>query len=966
MTTLQDNQFLSFNVGGCSFSIPLNRLSHLQDSLLFKDTSSDQNPRWFIDRDGCTFRHVHYYLQTGKLATTCVSELNILCELTASLRLTSLLQALENLQSGKHFLRARAVDVQVTERATLNYWKTRICNTRQPEPVASPVSSVHDAVPLGLVGTPLVDGDEEVLYCFIPMETVRLYPALVTADNLLWLCDDLAIIECDSPLFRFIANYLRTGKILLPEEFSEYGRLNQEATETGMTDFIEALQKLHDLIGDGGLFPEGCTQMRQQRMTPQPLYVMTFDLLVRYQDSALGQLCVNSNMGSSRLHITGNGVVFQHVENWLGTSRLPLTERQCDLQGLCQYLDRQDGAYHAFREALWEFLWRTRTSGGSSTNGLWSASVTTLTIYKVVKVYVGTHWYATYFRTLLKHPELLSNPRKSSWIAYGQSLHIVADGSMFRHVLNFLRCGRLLLPSGFSEWRLLCHEVEEFHIPALTRALEDCLDYRAWCSKEHAISLQPPHSAQSQLVHNPDYNGFLGFGFGEESMDVSASSTDDVKSPEDSFSGGEKSCSSEEPERALVITVDEVWLCQHPPPAPLNTEVKSIVKTTLESSSQMCHLSVPTLDTTGKLPSSSAVENKISDTSRTRKPSRPLERLKQKLDNATKFFQPSPSSRWQKPVVSRCFFHPSGPPGGLIKRRTSGGVSDISAFLPWMIQREEAPLQRLAQLVNTFQREPNKQPSTDVSSCTPPRDPLLVSVLPSRLTSPGLPSGAPGAGSEGESSNTTGSGVHQIHWRGPALKGCLFPVHGCALPVRGCVLRVDHPPVLGRGTPGGYFTHSHIYTASPQHTGYHVHEDQNVKVHPKNVAFAWFNMSWEEMVYGRQCHSFLAGLILDSLRLQDPEDRTHNIASLVYCLWTGQMKTEVFVSELVRTLCCDRQQRSREQRLLQWLEFSLPLAQRYTECLEQLDRAPCHKASLFPQDKTTDSQCAAHPDAGQQ
>uniref|UniRef100_A0A3P8YQ24 Potassium channel tetramerisation-type BTB domain-containing protein n=1 Tax=Esox lucius TaxID=8010 RepID=A0A3P8YQ24_ESOLU len=582
MTTLQDNQFLSFNVGGCSFSIPLNRLSHLQDSLLFKDTSSDQNPRWFIDRDGCTFRHVHYYLQTGKLATTCVSELNILCELTASLRLTSLLQALENLQSGKHFLRARAVDVQVTERATLNYWKTRICNTRQPEPVASPVSSVHDAVPLGLVGTPLVDGDEEVLYCFIPMETVRLYPALVTADNLLWLCDDLAIIECDSPLFRFIANYLRTGKILLPEEFSEYGRLNQEATETGVP-------LTSDLIGDGGLFPEGCTQMRQQRMTPQPLYVMTFDLLVRYQDSALGQLCVNSNMGSSRLHITGNGVVFQHVENWLGTSRLPLTERQCDLQGLCQYLDRQDGAYHAFREALWEFLWRTRTSGGerfhTDTGSLAGG---------IVKVYVGTHWYATYFRTLLKHPELLSNPRKSSWIAYGQSLHIVADGSMFRHVLNFLRCGRLLLPSGFSEWRLLCHEVEEFHIPALTRALEDCLDYS----------------------------------------------------------------------------------------------------------------------------------------------------------------------------------------------------------------------------------------------------------------------------------------------------------------------------------------------------------------HPLDVAFAWFNMSWEEMVYGRQCHSFLAGLILDSLRLQDPEDRTHNIASLVYCLWVTR---PTFISII--------------QFLFLSLQFSLPLAQRYTECLEQLDRAPCHKASLFPQDKTTDSQCAAHPDA---
>lgn len=32
----------------------------------------------------------------------------------------------------------------------------------------------------------------------------------------------------------------------------------------------------------------------------------------------------------------------------------------------------------------------------------WSASVSTFTLYKVVKVYAGTQWYATYFKTLVK------------------------------------------------------------------------------------------------------------------------------------------------------------------------------------------------------------------------------------------------------------------------------------------------------------------------------------------------------------------------------------------------------------------------------------------------------------------------------------------------------------------------------------------------------------------------------------
>ena len=86
------NQSCFFNVGGCFFSIPRARLSYLHDSLLFKD--SQNQGRCFIDRDGCTFRHVQYYLQTGKLATSCSSELNILYELTASLRLSSLLQVI--------------------------------------------------------------------------------------------------------------------------------------------------------------------------------------------------------------------------------------------------------------------------------------------------------------------------------------------------------------------------------------------------------------------------------------------------------------------------------------------------------------------------------------------------------------------------------------------------------------------------------------------------------------------------------------------------------------------------------------------------------------------------------------------------------------------------------------------------------------------------------------------------------
>ncbi|KAL1007726.1 hypothetical protein UPYG_G00090780 [Umbra pygmaea] len=965
MATGQDNTCCSFNVGGCVFSIPFNWLSHLQDSLLFRDTSH-QNPRWFIDRDGCSFRHVHYYLQTGKLATSCASELHILIEITTGLRLTPLLQALENLRSGKHFLRSRTAHQQVTEKASLNYGNTMSYNTGQPEPIASPVSTAPDTVPLALVGTPLVDSEEEVLYCFVPMETVRLYPALVTPHNLLWLFDDLAIIECDSPLFRFIANYLRMGKILLPEDFSDHTWLIQEAAANGMTDFIDTLHKLPDLTDDN-LFQDWLPEMNQQHTNPQPLYVMTFDLLVRYQDSALGQLYVNSSMEGRRLHISGNGVVFQHVENWLGTSHLPLTESRCELQGLCEYVDRQEEAYHAFREAFWEFVHRPKTTDECSTTGPWLASVTTFTIYNIVKVYVGTRWYSTFFRTLLKYPELLSNPRKTSWIVFGQSLHIMSDGAMFRHILNFLRCGCLLMPSGFREWQLLCEEVYEFQIPSLTRALEDCSDYRAWCkTKKHPGSSQPS-SAKCLLIDKQDPGTF-----GQQKVDVSSSQTQVDVSPADG-------CSLVTPERHLAqtnslvnrlentqdITEDQAKSSQKLLSAPLNTAVKSIV-VPLKSGGQTLHLSVLTLDTTSKVSTSPAVQNRLSDTLDTRKSQLSLKRVKQKTNYASKFFPTLWSSLRQKAIIPR-YLSASGYQGRLAQR---GHLGDISAILQWMIQkrREDSPLQRLVQLVETFQRGPKTQAwgtptglparlkalctSTGSRCCTsdpiPSPDPLSTpatakpSLKSSFLTRKGLSGNAPRVYTAGDAQNQSTIkpfNTHNdlVHWRRPA-------VH-----VGGCVIRVHHPPVLGRGTPGGYFTQSQIYTTSPQHTRDRSARGHDAKAHLKSVAFSTFSLSWEEMAYGRHCHDFLTGIILESLTHPDLKEHTVNIATIVYHLWTGELNAEVFVSELRRIVCLEEAE-SREVQLLQWLEFTMPLAQRYTECLEQLDTACCQTDTLYPLD----------------
>ena len=54
--------------------------------------------------------------------------------------------------------------------------------------------------------TPLLDTEEEVQYCFLPLDLVAKYPSLVTEDNLLWLAETVALIECECSEVRFIGD----------------------------------------------------------------------------------------------------------------------------------------------------------------------------------------------------------------------------------------------------------------------------------------------------------------------------------------------------------------------------------------------------------------------------------------------------------------------------------------------------------------------------------------------------------------------------------------------------------------------------------------------------------------------------------------------------------------------------------------------------------------------------------------
>ncbi|XP_041458151.1 BTB/POZ domain-containing protein KCTD19-like [Lytechinus variegatus] len=84
---------------------------------------------------------------------------------------------------------------------------------------------------------------------------------------------------------------------------------------------------------------------------------------------------------------------------------------------------------------------------------------------------VGGKIYRTSRTTLTSIPRsffslMLDESIPSAKDEYGNYL-IDRDGNIFRHILNFLRCKKLILPEGFNEFRLLACEADFFQLGTL-------------------------------------------------------------------------------------------------------------------------------------------------------------------------------------------------------------------------------------------------------------------------------------------------------------------------------------------------------------------------------------------------------------------------------------------------------------------------------------------------------------------
>ncbi|XP_041478940.1 BTB/POZ domain-containing protein KCTD6-like [Lytechinus variegatus] len=87
---------------------------------------------------------------------------------------------------------------------------------------------------------------------------------------------------------------------------------------------------------------------------------------------------------------------------------------------------------------------------------------------------VGGKIYQTYSATLTKYPESFLARLLDSPMPFAESdgnFLIDQDGEVFRHVLNFLRYGKLMLPDDFKDFDLLKCQADFFGLESLKSSI---------------------------------------------------------------------------------------------------------------------------------------------------------------------------------------------------------------------------------------------------------------------------------------------------------------------------------------------------------------------------------------------------------------------------------------------------------------------------------------------------------------
>ncbi|CAH1270677.1 KCTD19 [Branchiostoma lanceolatum] len=457
-TKLDCRDEIHLNVGGQWYNVNKYMVARYRESKLYQAVSrygSDTNVL-FVEGDGRMFQHVLNFVTTGKLVLPPhFNEHELLIhEVRETYGIKSLVDKLENVRRNEHGEHLGPIGL-----------KTGLTTC----------SRSFDMYPQMNSGRPFLTD----------IAVLQKYPLLKQKTTVVWLTENgFAFVQSEDDHFRHILNSCHHGVCLIPQDHSEACKFKKEIERYGITDKANRYFYKDGNTQSNRKKPASHTDDMVEECCP-PIYVMAIEILQRLSSTHnLGRLEISPTKDGKGLVIHGSGNMFVQASQCLGVDKLLLLEELSDFHDMYEAVKVSDipalvTAVEDFQRSP-PFLPPVEQSQKSHCPPFATEEIDLLSGHnsggtvnpssfgpEVVSVYVGNQTYATSRYTLTEAAKQSRIPDSVEG-----ALHLRGDGDMFRHILNYFRTGRLMLPPDFAEHELLICEANCLGVSCIASLLD--------------------------------------------------------------------------------------------------------------------------------------------------------------------------------------------------------------------------------------------------------------------------------------------------------------------------------------------------------------------------------------------------------------------------------------------------------------------------------------------------------------
>ena len=502
---------IKLNVGGRHFATCIQTLTKDPNSMLAAmfsrrfDMKPSEDGSFFIDRDGTHFRFILNYLRTGKLILP--EGETVLKELEKEAEFYQIQGIIDELRSSEPTIQASKPIKPFEESEKKRKKKKKEIDYS----VSKELEHVHfsSTIKLNVGGHHFITSVQT-----LSKDPNSMLAAMFSGRFDMKPSEDGSFfIDRDGTHFRFILNYLRTGKLILPEGATVLKELEKEAEFYQIQGIIDELRSSEPTIqASKPIKPFEESEKKRKKKKKEIDYSVSKELehvhfsatiklnvgghhfITSVQTLSKDPNSMLAAMFSGRFDmkpsedgsffIDRDGTHFRFILNYLHTGKLILPEGATvlkefekeaefyQIQGIIDELRSSEPTIQASKPIKpFEESEKKRKKKKKEIDYSVSKELEHVHFSSTINLNVGGHHFITSVQTLSKDPNsmlaAMFSGRFDMKPSEDGSFFIDRDGTHFRFILNYLRTGKLILPEGATVLKEFEKEAEFYQIQGI-------------------------------------------------------------------------------------------------------------------------------------------------------------------------------------------------------------------------------------------------------------------------------------------------------------------------------------------------------------------------------------------------------------------------------------------------------------------------------------------------------------------